>query len=142
MDSQIRSAWLASLLSTEPADRPRAESELRDLYAAAPPAGLPPPVYCFWFDSPFRAALAVALLKGGPYRSVVRILEGTGGPKPDRETMESIRSALCQRAQLDWDSLTAVLGGPAPILHQPMTARRQLHNKLNFIHTGDTKDDL
>jgi hypothetical protein len=48
---ETRSDWLANLLSTEPADRPRAEAALRDLYVAS---GFPPPVHFFGSIRPLR----------------------------------------------------------------------------------------
>src|SRR6266536_2128369 len=54
-----RRRWLAYLLSTEPADRPRAETAVRDLYTAA---GLEAPRCFCWFDSPAAACWAVAAL--------------------------------------------------------------------------------
>ena len=67
--------WLSHLFSTEPANRSQAESALRDLYATS---GLPAPHYFFWFDSPFKAVLAMMLLtaaKDSFMRNMVAALE-------------------------------------------------------------------
>jgi hypothetical protein len=54
-----RRRWLAYLLSTEPADRPRAERAIHDLYVAAE---VEAPFHFCWFDSPAAACWAVAVL--------------------------------------------------------------------------------
>jgi hypothetical protein len=51
----IREEWLAIGLSTEPADRARAEAGIRSAYLAA---GLEPPRFVFWFGSPYAGAIA------------------------------------------------------------------------------------
>src|SRR6478609_891 len=56
---KFRARWLAHGLSTERADRPRAQAAISQMYreiGKAPPAFL-------WFDSPASAALAVGLLR-------------------------------------------------------------------------------
>ena len=57
--NSIGNEWLSHLVSSEPADRPQAQSALHDLYVAS---GFPAPSYFFWLDSPFRATLAMILL--------------------------------------------------------------------------------
>jgi len=136
VNSQIRSAWLSSLLSTEPADRPRAESALRDLYAATMPAALPPPVHFFWFDSPFQAEWAVNVLAAAHDESMRNELARAGGAKPVREILENTRAALSQSAQRDWDDLTSIVGEK---LHprdsiRPMLARLQLHGNRREVY--------
>jgi predicted MFS family arabinose efflux permease len=59
MDSEIRAAWTARQLSTEPIDRPAAETAISELYEAA---GFEPPRHFFWFDSPWRARTAMVVL--------------------------------------------------------------------------------
>lgn len=109
-DPQICAEWLARLLSTEPADRPRAESALCDLYAAA---GLPPPKHFFWFDSPFAAAWAVALLTEPHDFLWQRIMQDLDRRKREREYIERARARLCQSAaQPEWKSLVALAGEP------------------------------
>src|SRR6266849_273582 len=157
MSLQIRAAWLSDLLSTEPADRPRAESALRDLYAAC---GFPSPGHFFWFDSPFRAAWAVALLSAPHDLLWQRTVEAVSRMKQQRESMDRVRAELCQRAsQPDWEALLAMAGEPlspyrmalshmpagAVKLIQPMVtlARIRLYkNVAEGIPQFDDSDDL
>lgn len=136
MNSDIRSAWLGSLLSTEPADRPRAEAALRDLYAAAMPVGLAPPVHFFWFDSPFQAEWAVNILEAPTDEYTRRHLETAIRGKPGREIVESTRAALCRSARQEWDALTSIVGEK---LHprdsiRPMLARLQVHGDRREVY--------
>src|ERR1051325_2316301 len=119
MDAEIRSRWLGSLLSTEPADRARAETALRNLYAAAKPQTLVP-AHVFWFDSPLAAGMAVALLKAAHDDTTRSLIEGIARQKQGREVVERTRAALCERAQCDWDEITAVVG---PRLFEPYSIR-------------------
>ena len=61
MLTEIQSRWLKHLLSTEPSDRPRAETALRAWYREI--LKRPSPNHFFWFDSPARAGWAVKLLE-------------------------------------------------------------------------------
>lgn len=54
----IRDAWLAHGLSTKPADRPAAEAGVRQAYAAA---GLRPPRFMIWLDSPWAGVIGQAI---------------------------------------------------------------------------------
>jgi hypothetical protein len=54
-----RTAWIESLFSTEPADRPRAEAAARAFYRALDLEG---PRHILWFDSPSAGAWAAAVL--------------------------------------------------------------------------------
>ena len=54
-----RAAWIESLFSTEPADRPHAEAAARALYRAL---GLEAPQHILWFENPSAGAWAAALL--------------------------------------------------------------------------------
>jgi len=58
---EVRDQWLATGLSTERADRPRAEAGVRLAYEAA---GLEPPKIIVWLDSPMAGAMGAALLSG------------------------------------------------------------------------------
>jgi hypothetical protein len=109
----IRDTWLSLLLSTAPADRPRAESALCDVYTYAMPDrtnGLPKPVHFFWFDSPAQAAWAVLALKAAHDDLTRSLLEDIGRLKRGREILEQTRAALCQSAQKEWAELTATVG--------------------------------
>lgn len=106
----IRSRWLAQLLSTEQADRPGAEVALREIYSAA---GLEPPRYVFWFDSPFDACWANALLSAPHSVLWPRILAGWEQIAAYREKISRTRTQLCERAgESNWDTLVATVGWP------------------------------
>jgi hypothetical protein len=107
---EIRAEWLKSLLSTEPADRPRTESALRDLYALA---DLAPPEHFFWFDSPFWAAWAVGLLSELHDFIWQRIIADVSRRKRERDYIDRVRASLCASAgQPDWKTLLATAGRP------------------------------
>jgi hypothetical protein len=122
MDAEIRSSWLSSLLSTEPADRRRAEAALRNLYAAARPQALVP-AHIFWCDSPFAAAMAIAVLEAAHGDLTRSLVDSIAREKWGREIVERTRAALCERAQCDWDELTSVVG---PKLFEPYSIRNTL----------------
>lgn len=54
-----REKWIAIGLSTEPADRERAEAGVLKAYQAA---DLEPPEHLLWFDSPMQGCIAAAIL--------------------------------------------------------------------------------
>jgi hypothetical protein len=54
----IRDQWIAHGLSTDRANRPEAEEGVRQAYRAA---GLEPPRFIIWVDSPYAGALAQAI---------------------------------------------------------------------------------
>mgnify|MGYP000676856941 FL=1 len=58
----FRDEWLSHGLSTQPADRPRAEAGVRLAYEAA---GLAPPTTFIWLDSPHAGAIGAFLLTQG-----------------------------------------------------------------------------
>ena len=58
---EFRDRWTAIGLSTERADRPRAEAGVRLAYQAA---GLEPPSLIIWLDSPTAGAIGAAILSG------------------------------------------------------------------------------
>ncbi len=64
--SEIRATWLAQLFSTAAADRLRAEAGVRRLYAAG---DFREPEHFLWYDSPFAASRAVAML-AAPYHQI------------------------------------------------------------------------
>lgn len=66
----VREKWLAAGLSTEPADRPRAEAGIRQAYRAA---NLPEPKIILWCDSPWAAVVCWANLP-----AVIKDLEDAG----------------------------------------------------------------
>lgn len=64
---EFRDRWTAIGLSTERADRPRAEAGVRQAYKAA---GLEPPSLIIWRDSPTAGAIGAAILSGTVRESV------------------------------------------------------------------------
>ena len=108
--SETGERWLAHLFSIEPADRPHAQSAVRDLYAAA---GFEPPRYLFWFESPFDACWANALLTAPHSMIWQRLLDGFGQVKAYRENLNRVRAALCKSAaEGNWETLLAAVGPP------------------------------
>jgi hypothetical protein len=106
---RIREEWLSHLLSTEAADRSRAESALCDLYAAA---GFPPPMYFFWCDSPFRATLAMLLLSSSADLLKRRMVAALERIARERKLLDEVRTQLCRAAaQPEWSALLSVTGG-------------------------------
>ena len=106
---EIRAAWLAQLLSTEPADRPLAELAVRRLYDAA---GFAEPRHVLWFDSPFDASWAVALL-AAPYNQIWRDKLARSASREDKTRADKMRAGLGERLSIaDWDQVAAVVGRP------------------------------
>ncbi len=58
--ASVRSEWLNLGLSTEPADRERAERAVKTAYSAV---NLPPPPALFWVPSPFAGTIAAQLVQ-------------------------------------------------------------------------------
>jgi hypothetical protein len=108
--AEIRALWLRRLFSTEPADRPRTEAAVRDLYTAV---GLAAPRYILWFDSPFDAAWAVGMLDvqgNSPWRQIMR---DAARRTEQRKQMESVQAELCRRiAEADWPGACTAIGAP------------------------------
>jgi len=65
--AQVRAEWLSRLLSTAPVERPEAEAAVRQVYLAC---DLPPPRCFLWFDSPYLALWAMALVERRPRYSM------------------------------------------------------------------------
>ena len=92
--AETRATWLSLLFSTEPADRPRAEAGVRDLYASC---GLPGPRYFLWFDSPFNAAWTVAMLLAKHDDPWARIVGDASRFPAQRQRMEAVQADICHR---------------------------------------------
>jgi hypothetical protein len=148
--SELRSEWLEHLLSTAPADRPRAEAAVRRLYKAA---DLPEPRHFLWFDSPFSASWVVALLVA-PYHQLwsQRLLSGLS--RSDREQLDRARSALgAGLALADPKAALAAAGGPLgqhlqfpPVPSRMLTtsfftARYSLSDDVSHMFTQHGEDD-
>jgi hypothetical protein len=105
-----RADWLELLFSTEPCDRPRAEAAVRGVYAAG---GLPQPRYFLWFDSPFDAAWAVALLHARHDEVWGRIVHEASREASQRQKIEDIKVDVCHRlAEADWPGACSAIGSP------------------------------
>jgi hypothetical protein len=87
-----RTAWIESLFSTEPADRPRAEAGAKALYRALDLEG---PRHVFWFDNPSAGAWAAAVLLAptGPWAGIVAQVEQDPEQRP---AIERARERLGQ----------------------------------------------
>jgi hypothetical protein len=107
MISEIRAAWTARQLSTEPIDRPAAQSALHDLYIAARLQG---PLYFFWFDSPILAAVAVLLLAAPHCPQRGNLLKSLARGKHWKERMEQARNLLCEQSGVEWQRLCKEVG--------------------------------
>ena len=90
--------WLARLLSTEPADRARAEAAVCDLYVSA---GFGRPRHVWWFDSPFEAAWAVALLIEPHHHAWRPLIEAERRSQRGRTAIESAEAAICRLCGVD-----------------------------------------
>jgi hypothetical protein len=107
MDSEIGEAWTAWQLSTEPVDRPAAETAIGELYTQI---RYPTPRHVFWYDSPVRGALAALVLGAHhhpPRASLEKLLVRT---RHWRQMVEEIRGELCERSKLPWERLCAETG--------------------------------
>jgi hypothetical protein len=108
--AEIRAAWLAQLHSTTPADRPRAESGVRALYAAA---GFAEPQHFFWFDSPCAASWAVAALVPKGHASGSQLLAPGVLSRGETERLERARAAMREQLGLSsWDQVETAVGAP------------------------------
>lgn len=137
--SQIRAEWLAQLHSTEPADRPRAEAGVRRLYAAA---RFREPRHFLWFDSPFAASWAVALL-AAPSHFLWGQKLSSGLSRDARERFDQTRSALGARLGIaDWNQVLAAAGKPlGEHLSFPPDPARMFKMKI-FESRYDLDDDV
>jgi len=108
MLTEVQTAWLNHLLSTEPSDRPRAEAALGGFYPEI--LQRPAPKHFFWFDSPERAGWAVKLLESATEELWQAFVEQKSSTHEGRLFIESLRTELCDKAALKWDELTQVAG--------------------------------
>jgi len=108
MLTEIETAWLKHLISTEPSDRPRAEAAFGGFYPDI--LKRPAPKHFFWFDSPERAGWAVKLLDSATERLWQSFVEQKSSTREGRLLIESLRTELCDQAGLKWDQLTPITG--------------------------------
>ena len=93
-----------------PSDRSGAESAVRRLYRAA---GFDEPQHFVWFDSPFAASWAVALLVAPSHFSWGQKLSSAALSAQDRQRVAAARSRLQQELGIaDWDHVLKAAGGP------------------------------
>ena len=92
----IREEWFRRLLSTEPADRAIVDAAVRDLYAAT---GFAPPQRCCWFESPFAASWAVALLIEAQHPVIGQLLKTAPPTSGERDHVDSAETALLRGAR-------------------------------------------
>lgn len=90
--------WLARLLSTQPADRSRAEAAVCDLYVTA---GFSAPRHRCWFDSPFAAAWAVALLIEPHHYAWRPLIDAERRSRRGRTSIEAAEAAICRLCAVD-----------------------------------------
>ena len=148
--SELRSKWLEQLLSTAPADRPRAEAAVRRLYVAAE---FPEPRRILWFASPFSASWVVALLIA-PHHQLWSQRLSSGLSRNDRDQLDRARSALGDALGLaDPKAALASAGGPLGqhlqfppvpsrmVTTQLLTARYSLSDDISSLFTQHGEDD-
>ena len=121
MSPQESSAvWLSHLLSTEPSDRPAAEASIADVYRAA---GLEPPRWFCWFDSPVEASAAAAVLVESSHPALGPLLGSARRSSEGRQRFERVAEAL--QAAMSLAGLPAVRTAAGPslgMLRYPPTA--------------------
>jgi hypothetical protein len=93
-----------------PADRPRAEVAVRRIFEAA--AIAPPRHYC-WFDSPFDAAWAVALLIEERHRVWRDLVSGARARRAERESIDRAAARLCEACGVPSLDAARAAVGPA-----------------------------
>jgi hypothetical protein len=92
LPADIRAEWVAQLLSTASADRPRAEAAVRRLYAAA---GFQEPLHFLWFESPRAASWVVAVIAARHHFLWAQKLSALSGN--DRKELERAKTMLSER---------------------------------------------
>ena len=128
--SEIQTAWLGPLHSTQPADRVGAEAAVREFFRAA---DVGTPRHLCWFGSPLSAAWALALL-AEPYSSVWQMtLDAARKDRLRWPPVEHAAALVC--AALNVPSLEAAraqLGPPlgAGLNHAPGSVVKWLQPEL------------
>lgn len=139
-EPEIRTEWLALMHSTAAADRPLAETAVRDLYTAA---GFAAPRHIIWFDSPCAASWAVAALVA-PYHNLwaENLASGalSGG---DRQRLDAAKSSLGKHlGASDWKGALLTAGPPLGMhLQYPPDPTRILQSRVVEARVG-LSDDL
>ena len=136
----LRARWLAQLLSTEPANRARAEAAVRDLYKAA---GFKEPHHFFWFDSPFAASWIVAVLIAPHHHLWAQKLSASSLSRDDRQSVERATTIVRERLDVDdWNAALKDIGAPlGASLQFPPDPQRMFQAKL-FEARYSLSDDI
>jgi hypothetical protein len=103
----VRDDWLQVGLSTQPADRARAEEGVRLAYQST---GLAPPAVVVWLGSPLAGWIAAALLDGGVWEPVGPL----AGKEAARRVHEQVMAQLAEHAlgEVGGDAAERVWGQP------------------------------
>jgi hypothetical protein len=104
--AEFRDRWTRIGLCTEPADRPRAEAAIRDMYRQA---GREPPAKIVWCSSPLSLCLtrAIVLNRSNLMQSIgASVLDRVG----DRVGVSVWRSVRASVSASVWDSVGASVG--------------------------------
>jgi len=136
---EIRSAWLTELQSTSAADRARAEAAIARLYAAAK---FPAPRHVVWFDSPFEASWAVAVLVA-PYHQIWRDkLSSSSLSTADRGKIDGAKATLSRHlGASDWNETLRRAGAPRGAhLAWPPNPSRMFHSAFLEARFGLVSD--
>ena len=108
--SEERFRWLEQLFSKGPADRPRAEAAVISLYRAA---GFEEPRHFLWFDSPFQASQAVALLLAEHHPAWRQARASLDRSARGRNTHLQLHTELCRALAVpDWAGVVEAVGRP------------------------------
>ncbi len=128
-DPDAQSRWRDALFSTSPADRVATEAAVGGLYNAA---GIPPPRYYCWFDSPCAGAWAIALLLEPQDRNWDALVGSARRRRDERERLEQVQAQLlAQTSQSDIAAAIAAVGHPlSPPLMLGGVPSNTLHNDL------------
>jgi hypothetical protein len=146
----VRTQWLPQLFCTDPADRAGAEAAVRGLYEEA---GLAPPRHACWFDSPFDAAWAVALLIEEHHRVWRDLIGAARNRRSERDRMDRVAATLY--AQCGVASLAAAretMGPPLGMALQSsgastglqpaiLSARMGMHDDVSALFVAPTETD-
>ena len=138
-DQEIRTRWLTQLFCTDPADRPGAESSVRELYGAA---ALEPPHHYCWFESPFDAAWAVALLIEDRHRVWGDLVRAARGRRDERDRIDRVTAMLCGHCDVtSLDAARTAMGQPLGMSLQDSPAFAGLQPAIINARMG-MRDDV
>ena len=109
LTEETRRRWLGHLYSTAPADRPLAESGVRDMYKAAE---LQPPGRILWLDSPAETAWTVLLLDAQRDPLMRRIVEALEKSRSSREQLAAVQASVAKAADASLEIIAQGVGRP------------------------------